>query len=147
MSRWYDILELFQEAWKKFGVIHSVISNAGISADDLFGEAFDADGRLSEPDLTNLRVNLIGHIYVIKCALHYFAKGPETRSQIVVTGSLSSYLDCPLMYQYSTAKSGVLGLMRSLRTQVGARNVTINIVVPWMTGNYTQDPFSPCFSG
>lgn len=133
MSKWYDILELFQEAWKKFGIINAVISNAGIFGEDLLAEKFDDDGKLSEPDLTNLKVNLISHMYVVKCALHYFAKWPESRSQIIVTGSLSSYLDTPPQYQYCTAKHGLLGLMRCLRNQVGARNVTINLVAPWMT--------------
>lgn len=141
VTKWYDILELFQEAWKKFGIINAVLSNAGVSAEDLFGETFDADGRLSEPDLTNLKVNLIAHLYVTKCALHYFAKWPESRSQIVLMGSLSSYLDTPPLYQYGAAKAGVLGLMRALRTQVEARNVTINMVAPWLTGNYALGLF------
>lgn len=135
MTKWYDVLEIFQETWKKFGIINAVISNAGVNAETLFDETFDDLGRLAEPDLTNVKVNLFGHLYVVRCALHYFAKWPESRSQIVLTGSLSSYLDSPPLYQYGAAKFGVLGLMRCLRTQIpsAAWNATINMVAPWMT--------------
>lgn len=43
----------------------------------------------------------------------------------------------PPIYMYCAAKSGVVGLMRGLRSEVVKKNVTVNTVAPWMTGNST----------
>lgn len=38
---------------------------------------------------------------------------------------------------YCAAKAGVLGLMRGLRSTLPAKNISINMIAPWMTGNDT----------
>lgn len=134
VSKWEDVLNLFQTAWKKFGTIHSVLGNAGISAEAFVEDTFDESGKLEPPSLNSINVNLIGQIYVVKCALHYFKKWPETQCQIVLTASAASFLDTPPLHLYCAGKAGVLGLMRSLRTQVVKKNTTINVVAPWLTG-------------
>lgn len=137
VSEWDDVLAAFEGAFENFGVIDAVISNAGINAEDLLADEYDENtGKLKAPNLKNLRVNLIAHILVVRCALHYFAKTPSSCSQIVMTGSAASILDTPPLYQYCAAKHGVLGLMRGLRSRVLDWNVTINMVAPWMTGVY-----------
>lgn len=128
------MLDLFQATHQEFGTIHAVLSNAGVSRENILLEEFDATtGKLSAPNLDSLNINLVGHIYAVKCALHYFAKWPETRCQIVMTGSAASFIDTPPLYLYCAAKAGVLGLMRALRSQVIKKNITVNMVAPWMT--------------
>lgn len=80
-------------------------------------------------------VNLLGVIYTTKLAIHYFAKQPNTkRFQLVLTGSAACFLDTPPLWTYCATKVGVMGLMRSLRTQMPTSNgVTVNMVAPWMT--------------
>ena len=109
------------------------MSNAGMNREDLFSCEFDGNGKLLPPNLDSIDVNLIGMVYMVKCALYYFAKWPETRCQIVMTASAASYLDTPPLYLYCAAKSGVLGLMRGLRSKLPEKNVTINVIAPWMT--------------
>ncbi|GME65292.1 hypothetical protein GTA08_BOTSDO11911 [Neofusicoccum parvum] len=134
VSSWDDVLELFQAAWKAFGVIHAVLSNAGINKEDIFRDEIDSKtGKLLPPDLKLLDVNLTGMVYAVKCAVHYFAKWPDTRCQIVLTGSAASFLDTPPLHLYCASKAGVLGFMRSLRSQLVNRNITVNMVAPWMT--------------
>ncbi|OQV07302.1 hypothetical protein CLAIMM_11757 [Cladophialophora immunda] len=134
VSKWDNILQVFQGAWKKFGKIDAVISNAGINQENLLDEEIDeATGMLKAPSLKNLEVNLVAHIYVVKCAVHYFAKAPGKRSQIIMTGSAASYIDTPPLYQYCAAKAGLLGLMRAFRTRLISKNITINMIAPWMT--------------
>ncbi|KAL4889543.1 NAD(P)-binding protein [Aspergillus ambiguus] len=133
VSKFDDVLELFQAGYKRFGIIHSVISNAGMNKEDLFADEYDKNGKLLAPSLSSIDVNLRGVIYVVKCALHYFSKWSETKSQIVITTSAASYLDTPPSYLYCAAKTGVLGFMRGLRSQLPKRNITINLVAPWMT--------------
>jgi len=51
-----------------------------------------------------------------------------------------SFLDTPPIHVYCAAKAGVLGLMRSLRTQLPRDNITINMVAPWMTRTQLLPP-------
>lgn len=45
-----------------------------------------------------------------------------------------SLIDTPPLYMYCAAKAGVLGLMRGLRSTLPAKNISINMIAPWMTG-------------
>lgn len=130
-----DVLEGFQATWKKFGVIHAVLSNAGVNfGETLFEDEIDQQtNKLKAPNLKNVDINLIGQMYVVKCAVHYFQKWPEVRTQIVMTASAASFIDTPPLYLYCAAKAGIVGLMRGLRTQLIKKNITVNTVCPWMT--------------
>lgn len=46
----------------------------------------------------------------------------------------NSLIDTPPLYMYCAAKAGVLGLMRGLRSTLPAKNISINLIAPWMTG-------------
>ncbi|KAJ5200025.1 hypothetical protein N7491_009176 [Penicillium cf. griseofulvum] len=133
ISKWDDVLSLFEAGVNEFGIIHSVLANAGMNKEDLLSEDLDANGRLLPPNLGSIDVNLVGTAYTVKTAVHYFSKWPETKCQIVLTASAASYLDTPPLYLYCAAKTGVLGLMRGLRSQLVRQNITINVVAPWMT--------------
>ncbi|KAF5586544.1 NAD(P)-binding protein [Fusarium pseudoanthophilum] len=135
VSNWDQILDLFEAGYKKFGVIHSVLSNAGINTnEDLLDDMIDAQtGRLRPPSLKSIDVNLLGQLYVTKVALHYFSKWPGTQCQLVLTSSAGAFFPAPPIYMYCTAKAGVVGLMRALRSETAKRNVTINTVAPWLT--------------
>ncbi|CAP97142.1 Pc21g22450 [Penicillium rubens Wisconsin 54-1255] len=133
ISKWNDVLSLFEAGVKEFGIIHSVLANAGMNKEDLLAEDLDGNGRLLPPNLGSISVNLVGAVYTVKSAVHFFSKWPETKCQIVLTASAASYLETPPLYLYSAAKTGVLGLMRGLRSQLVRQNITINVVAPWMT--------------
>ncbi|EKD19251.1 uncharacterized protein L3040_009309 [Drepanopeziza brunnea f. sp. 'multigermtubi'] len=136
VSQWDDVLELFQAGQIKFGGIDVVLANAGVSeVGKVFEDQIDAaSGKLSAPNLTTLNVDLIGALYTVKCALHYFKKQAGKPCQLVLTGSAACFLDTPPLYSYCASKAGVMGLMRALRTQLPkTMNVTINMVAPWMT--------------
>ncbi|KAF2144754.1 uncharacterized protein K452DRAFT_245860 [Aplosporella prunicola CBS 121167] len=134
VTQWDSVLELFETTVNTFGKIHAVLSNAGINKEDFLAKEFDAvTGKLLPPDLGLLDANLVGMVYVVKCAVYCFEKWPQSRCQIVLTGSAASYLDTPPLHLYCASKAGVLGLMRSLRSQLVKRNVTVNVVAPWMT--------------
>lgn len=134
ISNWDSLLEAFQEGHKKFGQIDAVCANAGTNSwDDLFHEEFDATGKLRAPTMKLLDINLYGTIYTAKAAVHYFAKNIDGKGQLILTGSAASFFDTPPLYLYCASKGGVLGFMRGLRTQLCRRNITVNMVAPWMT--------------
>ncbi|KUJ13356.1 NAD(P)-binding protein [Mollisia scopiformis] len=134
VTKWEDVLALFEAAHQRFGVIHAVLSNAGINSENLLDTEFDKEtGALLPPNLKSLDVNLVGTLYMVKVALYYFEKWPQIQSQIVLTASAASFIDTPPLHVYCAGKAGVLGLMRSLRTQVIKKNATINVIAPWLT--------------
>ncbi|KAM5341877.1 hypothetical protein ACJ41O_014908 [Fusarium nematophilum] len=135
VANWDDVLSLFQEAHSKFGVIHSVISNAGINTHEGFlsDEFDDKSGKLLAPSLKSINVNLVGPIFVTKCAIHFFRKWPGVSCQLVINSSAGAFFPAPPIHLYCAAKTGLLGLMRALRTETVRENITINIVAPWLT--------------
>lgn len=140
VSKWDDVLELFQEAFLRFGTIHSVLSNAGINGNEsLLDEDIDEQsGKLLPPNLKSLDVNLLGQLYVTRCAIHYFKKWPETPCQLVMTASAGSFFPAPPLHVYCVAKAGVVSLMRSLYYETEKmQNLTVNTIAPWMTGKTT----------
>ncbi|KAH7069856.1 hypothetical protein BKA63DRAFT_421530 [Paraphoma chrysanthemicola] len=141
VSDWESFRDIFDAAIAKFGVIHAVLSNAGIHHENLLGEQFDANGSLKAPDTSTININLISQLYATKLAFHYFKKGPPTSGprQIVYTGAASAYIDTPL-YQYSASKGGILGLFRAFRPTAPKANVSINMVAPWMTETNMTPP-------
>lgn len=135
VTNWGSVLGLFEAAIEKFGTIHAVLSNAGISGENFLADQIDPQtGHLAPPSMKVLDVNLYGMVYVTKAALHYFSKWPDTQCQIVLTGSAASYIDGYEIPLYTASKMGVLGLMRGLRCMLVGRKVSINMVAPWATG-------------
>lgn len=124
-----------------------MISNAGVTAGEtLLNEEIDAStGRLLPPKLDSININLIGHLFVIRCANYFFCKEPGRQYQIVITTAAATFIDAAPLNLYSTCKAGLLGLMRSLKSILIRSNITINIVAPWATGK-TDPPQLVCFS-
>lgn len=89
MSSWPDLLALFDAGWKRFGSLDIVLANAGINeVGNILEDRYDSEtGQLKPPVLQTLDVNLLGVIYTTKLAIHYFAKQPNKRFQLVLTGS------------------------------------------------------------
>jgi len=135
VSSWSSIINLFETTYKAFGPIDVVCANAGIAGFEvLLDDDTDTDGTLKEPNLKSIQVNLIGAIYTAKAAIHYFNKHPERKGALTMTGSAASLIDNPPTFLYCAAKTGILGLMRGLRSQLPLKyNCTINMVAPWMT--------------
>lgn len=136
VSSWSDLLALFDAGFKKFGSLDIVLANAGINeAGNMLEDKYHPEtSQLEPPVLQTLNVNLVGVIYTTKLAVHYFAKQPRKKFQLVLTGSAACFLDTPPLWTYCASKAGVMGLMRSLRTQLPKNNnVTVNVVAPWLT--------------
>ena len=141
VSNWNDVLDLFLEGHSRFGIIHSVLSNAGINSHEgLIEDEFDEKtGRLLPPSLKSIDVNLIGQLYVARCALHFFRKWSDIPCQLVMTSSAGAYFAAPPLHMYCAAKAGVLGLMRAMYPEAVKSNVTVNVIAPWLTGNADRE--------
>jgi NAD(P)-dependent dehydrogenase (short-subunit alcohol dehydrogenase family) len=94
----------------------------------------DPKGEPTEPKLRILQINLIGVLYTLKLALHYFRVHPEAETRdrcFIFKGSIAGLLDQPGSWQYSTSKFGLRGLMRTMRRTSWSEGIRVNLVAPW----------------
>ncbi|KIW15158.1 hypothetical protein PV08_05203 [Exophiala spinifera] len=135
---WADQLALFNAAlsWSPSGRIDTVIANAGISGGDSIFQNDITQDQPEEPELNILKVNLVGVLYTVKLALFFFRKQSTTGKancdqSLIFTGSLAGYLDVPGAPQYTSAKYGLRGLMKTLRRSEVQYCTRVNYIAPW----------------
>ncbi|ETS75329.1 hypothetical protein PFICI_12273 [Pestalotiopsis fici W106-1] len=152
VSKWEDQVHLFEEA-AKFSPskkVHYVVANAGIAPkDDVF--AFEGpEGPPKKPDLKTIDVNLVGGLYTVKLAMHYFIQqnGIEKRPDqedtcLVLIGSGAAFLDIPRGPSYPATKWALRGVMHSLRRTAFYHGSRVNMISPWYvrTGILSRDQF------
>lgn len=123
------------EAW--YGHIDHVFANAGLGPTfDFLDDTFDENGLLAPPNLRTINVNLLGVISTLRLASHYIQKHSEHRApgelgSIVVTASASSFQTFSAG-DYTTAKHGVLGMLRGFGSRLEGK-VRLNAVAPSWT--------------
>jgi NAD(P)-dependent dehydrogenase (short-subunit alcohol dehydrogenase family) len=139
---WEDQASLFKTASEKSPArsVDIVFANAGISGrDSVFNDQSDpATGEPVKPDLNILETNLVGVMYTTRLALHYFSRqqeGPDRDRCLLMTSSIAGYADHNGAPQYSSAKFGVRGMMRSLRQVLPKQKARANIISPWWVIN------------
>ena len=87
-----------------------------------------------QPELKIVNVDLIGVMYTLKLARHYFMKHPRDSYHdrcLIVNASLVGFLDVPGIPQYMTSKWGCRGLMRCIRRTSAVDGVRMNLTGPW----------------
>lgn len=89
----------------------------------------------TKPELKILAIDLIGVIYTLKLARHYFSKNPlndESHDRcFIVNASLVGFLDVPGILQYMASKWGCRALMRCVRRTTVIDGVRMNLTGPW----------------
>ncbi|OAG36492.1 hypothetical protein AYO21_09299 [Fonsecaea monophora] len=118
VTNWDDQVRAFEAASKNspYKSCDIVIANAGI------------------PNLKTMEINLMGLLYTVKLALHYFRRQPVDSDRdrcLILKSSLAGYVDLPGSIQYNSSKFGVRGVMRSLRRTSWKENIRVNLVAPW----------------
>lgn len=79
-------------------------------------------------------VNVVGVLYSVKLALHYFSKQPDTPERdrcLILGGSIAGYIDQAATIQYTAGKFALRGLLRTLRSTVWVAGVRVNLIAPW----------------
>ncbi|KAJ4308855.1 hypothetical protein N0V94_009185, partial [Neodidymelliopsis sp. IMI 364377] len=137
---WTEQVALFKAAEKEFGAIDHVFANAGIGPTiTLLEDDVDDNDDLLPPRMETFNVNMTGCVYTVKLGLYYLKKNPNGGS-VVMTASVSSFARLPTT-DYTTAKHGVLGLLRSLGPQLHpALPIRINAIAPsWTASGIVTD--------
>ena len=106
-----------------FGGIDIVVNNAGVGA----GGPVDGDD-YEEKWRRAFDVLITAHVRIIRAALPYLRQSAGGR--IVNIASTEGLGATKYASPYTAAKTGVIGLTRSLAVELGTENITVNCVCP-----------------
>lgn len=121
-------LEAAVSAAEKLGTIRHVVAFAGVALPEEI--AHDDDEGLVHPSLfrASIERNLMGHVNVLWAAQRSLFQASGDRS-VTLCSSVNA-LQAWGEPGYSTAKAGLIGLVRSLAGPYGRRGVRINALAP-----------------
>jgi 3-oxoacyl-[acyl-carrier protein] reductase len=112
----------FETIEEKLGPVEILVANAGITRDMLLL-------RMTDEDFEEvLNTNLTGAFRVVKRATKGMMKGRFGR--VILISSVVGLLGSAGQVNYSAAKSGLVGMARSITRELGSRGITANVVAP-----------------
>lgn len=107
----------------QYGTYYGVVCNAGITADAAFPALTDEDWD------SVLHTSLDGFYNVIKPIVMPMIQR-RAPGRIVVMSSVSGMVGNRGQVNYSTAKAGLIGAVKSLAVELAKRRITVNCVAP-----------------
>ncbi len=121
-----EVNKLAKEVHEAFGHVDILVNNAGISKRSKFLE-YDDDVWLKI-----IRVNLFGVYLCTKAFLPMIQESREGR--IIIMASIAAKAPVPFNTAYSASKHGLLGLTKSLASEIaltGYPKITVNAICPF----------------
>jgi len=112
----------FAEIESKLGPVEVLVANAGITKDTLLMRMTDEEFEQV------IDTNLSGSFRVLRRATKGMMKLKFGR--VIFIGSVVALLGSAGQVNYSAAKSGLVGMARSLTRELGGRGITANVVAP-----------------
>jgi len=109
------------EAAEALGPLRGVVANSGAGGPNFPGE----EDRWDEILITNLS----GTYHTLRAAQRHLAPGPEARHLLVISSVLGRF-GVPWYTAYCASKTGLLGLVRALATEVARDNIQVNAICP-----------------
>ena len=117
-----EVKEMFAYVTSKLGPVEILVCNAGITRDGLLMRMKEEDwDDVISADLTSL-------FYCAKEALRPMLKARWGR--IIAISSITGLIGNAGQCNYSAAKAGMTGFIKSLAREVGSRGITANAVAP-----------------
>lgn len=112
----------FAEVEEKLGPVEILVANAGITRDTLLMRM--TDEQFEEVVNTNLN----GVFRVVRRASIGMIK--KKFGRVILIGSVVGLLGSAGQINYSSTKSALVGMARSITRELGARNITANVIAP-----------------
>jgi 3-oxoacyl-[acyl-carrier protein] reductase len=131
-----SVQSAFAKVLEKFGELHGLVNNAGITKDQLLL-------RMKEEDFQSvIDINLKGTFFCTKLAVKTMMKA--RKGSIVNITSVIGQSGNAGQANYAASKAGVEGFTKSIAQEVGSRQVRVNCVAPGfivtdMTEQLTED--------
>jgi 3-oxoacyl-[acyl-carrier protein] reductase len=117
-----DAKRMIDETIAKFGALHILINNAGLTEDDLLL-------RMSQDAWDKVMlVNLRGAYLCTKAALRSMVR--QRWGRILCVSSVAGLVGNAGQANYAAAKAGLIGFTKSVAKEVASRNVTANAIAP-----------------
>lgn len=111
-----------QQTLERFGSLHILVNNAGITRDGLML-------RMSEADWDAvLDTNLKGAFHCMRAAYRPMMK--QKYGRVINISSVVGLRGNAGQANYAASKAGLIGLSKSMAKELAARNVTVNVVAP-----------------
>ena len=110
------------EVEEKLGPVEILVANAGITKDNLLL-------RMSEEEFEEvINTNLTGVFRLVKRVTRGMLKAKFGR--IIFIGSVVGLYGSAGQINYSASKSALVGMARSITRELGAKNITANVIAP-----------------
>ena len=116
------VAELPKQAAEAMGAVDILVNNAGMTRDNLFM-------RMSDDEWDSvLEINLTSTMRLSRAVLRGMMKARWGR--IVNISSIVGVTGNPGQGNYAASKAGVIGMSKSLASEVASRGITVNCVAP-----------------
>lgn len=111
-----------KKALEAMGGLHVVVSNAGVTRDNLM--------MMMKPDMWDevLKVNLTAFFRLSKASLRTMTK--QRFGRIIGVTSIVGVTGNAGQANYAASKAGMIGMTKSLAQEIASRNVTVNCIAP-----------------
>jgi glucose 1-dehydrogenase len=130
VSREEQVLAMFQAAYKEFGTVDILVSNAGVQKDARFTEM------TLEQWQTVIGINLTGSFLCAREAVKEFLRRgvvPErslAAGKIIFTSSVHEVIPWAGRANYTVSKAGLSMLMKTLAQEVAPHRIRVNSIAP-----------------
>ncbi len=113
---------LVKAAIEKYGDLHILVNNAGITRDDLIM-------KMSESDWDDvIQTNLKSTFNCCKAAIRHMLR--RRYGRIINIASISGIMGNAGQTNYSASKAGQIGFTKALAREVASRTITVNAIAP-----------------
>jgi NAD(P)-dependent dehydrogenase (short-subunit alcohol dehydrogenase family) len=128
VSKRSDIERMVEETIKNFKILDFAYNNAGVIPSYEQTTVFWKQSLETHERMIN--VNLLGIIYSMHAEIQQMLKQPKGNYSIVNTASIAGITGITTQSAYCGAKHGVLGVSKTVATELGDSGIRVNCVAP-----------------